>query len=109
MKTIFAMILVLALYDASAMEIKVSRMNRTPGYSQRYDLRTSLEEKVVLDCQSFIQGLLFGPLGEHVVMLQEWECQELVVDMKKSVSRFKKHCLEIDTDRSVLDSQQVCP
>jgi hypothetical protein len=109
MKTIFAMILVLALYDASAMEIKVNRMNRTPGYSQRYDLKTSLEEKVVLDCQSFIQGLLFGPLGENVVMLQEWECQELMVDMKKSLTRFKKHCLEVDPDRSVLDSQQACP
>jgi len=108
MKTLVAMILILALYDASALEIKVKRMNRTPGYSQRYDLKTSLDEKVVLDCQSFVQGLLFGPIGEGLIMLQEWECQELMGDMKKSVHGLKQHCLEIDFDRSILDNQQTC-
>ena len=108
MKNVIAIILVLALYDATAEEIKVHRMERTAGYTLRYDLKTSLDEKVVLDCQSFVQGLLFGPLGEGVVMLQEWECQELMVDMKKSVHQFKKHCLDIDQDRNVLDSQKTC-
>lgn len=108
MKSVFAMILLLALYDASAVEIKVKRMHRTPGYSERYDLKTSLDEKVVLDCQSFIQGLLFGPVGEGVVMLQEWECQELLGDMKKSLQSFKHHCMDVDLDRSVLDTQHTC-
>ncbi len=109
MKTVIAMILMFALYDASAVEIKVNRMKRVPGYSERYDLKTSLDEKIVLDCQSFIQGLLFGPLGEGVIMLQEWECQELQPEMKKSFRSLKKHCLEVDFDRSVLDTQQACP
>jgi hypothetical protein len=109
MKTVFAMILMLALYDASAVEIKVKRMHREPGYEARYELKTSLDAKVVLDCQSFIQGLLVGELGEDVVMLQEWECQELLLAMKKSLHSFKHHCMEVDFDRSVLDTQQACP
>lgn len=109
MKTIAAMILLLALFDASALEIKVNRMKRADGYYAKYDLKTSLDEKVVLDCQSFIQGLFFGPVGEGVVMLQEWECAELMNDMQQSVHKFKKHCLEVDFDRSTLDSQHTCP
>jgi hypothetical protein len=108
MKTIIAAILILALYDVSAFEIQVKRMNRTPGYTERFDLNTTLDEKVVLDCQSFIQGLLFGPMGEGVIMLQEWECDELMGDMKKSMNRMKKHCLEVDRDRAVMDSQHTC-
>ena len=108
MKMVIAMILMFGLYDASALEIRVKRMSRTPGFSERYVLKTGLDEKVVLDCQSFVQGLLFGPVGEGVIMLQEWECQELVGDMKKSIRRFRPHCLEVDFERSVLDTQQTC-
>lgn len=108
MKMVFTMILMLALYDASAVEIKVKRMNRTPGFDQRYDLKTNMDEKVVLDCQSFVQGLLFGNLGEGVIMLQEWECQELLTDMKKSLHGFKPHCMDVDFERSVMDGQQTC-
>lgn len=109
MKTVIAMILMLALYDAKATELVVKKMKRSEGYSERYDLKTSMDEKVVLDCQSFIQGLLFGENGENAILLQEWECDELIVDMKKSFSQFKKHCLEVDVERSVLDSQHTCP
>lgn len=108
MKMIFSIILLLALFDATALEIKVNRMQKASGYYAKFDLKTSLDEKVVLDCQSFIQGLFFGPLGEGVIMLQEWECTELMNDMKQSVYAFKKHCLEVDFDRSILDSQKTC-
>lgn len=108
MKTVFMLILAFALFDATALEIQVSRMKKVAGYSDRYDLRTSLDEKVVLDCQSFIQGLLFGPLGESAIMLEEWQCDELTQEMKKNLSQLKKHCLEVDRDRAVLDSHQAC-
>ena len=108
MKTIVAMILLLSLFDASALEFKVNRMQRASGYYARFDLKTSLEEKVVLDCQSFIQGLFFGSVGEGVIMLQEWECAELMNDMKQSIHKFKKHCIDVDYDRGVLDSQHSC-
>ena len=108
MKVVVAMILIFTLYEACADQIQVSYMSRSPDFYKRYDLKTSLNQKVVLDCQSFIQGLLCGELGEGVIMLQEWECEELIIDMKKSHSRRKKHCLEVDFDRSVLDSQATC-
>jgi hypothetical protein len=108
MKMVFAMILMMALYDASATEIKVSRMNRTQGYTERYDLKTTFDQKISLDCQSFIQGLLFGADGENGIMLQEWECDELIQDMKSSHVHFKKHCLEVDLEQSLLVSQQTC-
>lgn len=108
MKTVFAMILMMALYDASAMEIKVSRLSRSQGYERRYDLKTDYNQKIVVDCQSFIQGVLFGPLGENAIMLQEWECDELVQDMKSSHNHLKKHCLEVDLEQSLLVSQQTC-
>lgn len=108
MKTVFAMILMMALYDASATEIKVSSMKRSQGYDRRYDLTTNFDQKLTVDCQSFIQGLLFGPLGESAIMLQEWECDELVQDMKSSHLHFKKHCIEVDLEESLLVSQQTC-
>ena len=109
MKTVFMLILAFALFDATALEIQVSRMKKVAGYSDRYDLRTSLDEKVVLDCQSFIQGLIFGALGESAIMLEEWQCDELTQEMKKSLNQFKRHCLEVDRERAVLDSQHSCP
>ena len=108
MKTIFAMILMMALYDASAMEIKVSKMGRSQGYDRRYEIKSNFDQKLAVDCQSFVQGILIGPLGETAIMLQEWECEELVQDMKTSLRQFKKHCLEVDLEQSLLVSQQTC-
>ena len=108
MKMVFAMILMMALYDASAVEIKVSRMNRTQGYSERFELKTTFDEKITLDCQSFIQGLLFGANGENAIMLDEMECDELIQDMKSSHLHLKKHCLEVDMEQSLLVAQQTC-
>jgi hypothetical protein len=108
MKTIFAMILMMALYDASAVEIKVSKMSRSQGYDRRYDIKSNFGQKLTVDCQSFIQGVLIGPLGENAIMLPEWECEELVQDMKSSFNHLKKHCLEIDLEESLLVSQQTC-
>jgi len=108
MKTIVLMILMLALYDASAEEVKVTRMSRVSGYTERFELKTSIDEKVMLDCQSFIQGILMGPMGETAIMLQEWECEELMHDMKKSLQKRQPHCLEIDFDRNIMDTQGTC-
>lgn len=109
MKTVFAFILFLALYDAQALEIQVEKMTLSEGFNERWELTTQVDDKIVLDCQSFIQGLLFGPVGDNGIMLQEWECDELKTDMAKSLKKSKKHCLEVDLDRNVLDSQATCP
>lgn len=108
MKTVFAMILMMALYDAQALEIRVKSMKKSAGFDRKYDLKTSIDEKVTLDCQSFVQGLFFGQVGESVIMLQEWECADLVSDMKRSHLHLKKHCLNVDPEQSVLESQATC-
>ena len=93
---------------ASAYEIRVSRMKKSEGYSERYDLQSSHSENVVLDCQSFVQGLLFGPVGETALMLQEWECGDLINEMKKSHRSLQGHCLQVDLEHSVLESHEAC-
>jgi hypothetical protein len=108
MKKAIAMIFMLAHFEVWGTELVVKKMTRSQGYSDRYDLKTTSSEKVILDCQSFIQGLLFGENGQNAIFLQEWECEELVQDMKKTFSRYKKHCLEIDFERGVLDTQHTC-
>lgn len=108
MKSLAAFILLLSLVDAIGVEIQVNSMEKT-DLEARFDLGTTRPEKVVLDCQSFIQGLFFGPLGEEeVIMLEEWECEQLMVDMKKTIDSQEKHCLEVDFDRSLLDQQKPC-
>lgn len=109
MKSVIALILVLNLIDAFALEVQVTGMNSTPEYEARFDLVSPHPQKVVLDCQSFVQGLFFGPIGEEeIIMLEEWECAELMGDMKKTIDQKEKHCLEVDFDRSVLDQQKPC-
>jgi hypothetical protein len=109
MKKLTVLIFLLGLLDVSAIEIQVSDMQRTTELEGRFDLLTSRPEKVVLDCQSFLQGLFFGPVGEEtVVLLEEWECEQLMVDMKISTDQKQKHCLEIDFDRLLLEQQRSC-
>jgi hypothetical protein len=109
MKSVIALILVLNLIDALAVEVQVSGMNTSQDFEARFDLVTPHPQKVVLDCQSFVQGLFFGPIGEEeIIMLEEWECAELMGDMKKTIDGSGKHCLEVDFDRSVLDQQKPC-
>ena len=109
MKSVIALILVLNLIEALALEVQVSGMNNVQDFESRFDLVSPHPQKVVLDCQSFVQGLFFGPVGEEeIIMLEEWECEELMGDMKKTIDQKEKHCLEVDFDRSVLDQQKSC-
>ncbi len=108
MKTLFALILLASLIEARADEVRVSRMDVTDGYDARYDLKTSLNEKVVLDCQSFVQGLLLGEVGESVILMEESECQQLMGDMGSSFYNSKQHCLELNFQDSVMVKQETC-
>lgn len=108
MKMGLTIVFLTLLNTAAAYEIQVGRMKKSAGYSERYDLKSTHSEKVVLDCQSFVQGLLFGPVGETALMLQEWECDDLITEMKKSHRSFKRHCLQLDLEQSVLESHGIC-
>lgn len=108
MKAVLTFFFLLFMLNAEALEIKVKRMSLDSGYHNRYKLTTNLDEKIVLDCQSFVQGLLFGELGETGILLDEWECAEVIQEMKASLRRFKKYCLEVDLERGVLDYHEKC-
>lgn len=110
MKSIITLLFALIVCDTYADEIKVSKMVRTQGFHSRFDLKTNLSEKLVLDCQSFLQGLSFGekPQTQDMILLADWECEELMSDMKKSTSSFSKHCLEIDYQTMSLVSHRHC-
>ena len=94
MKTILAAVLLLNL--AHATEVRVSRMNRILSMDRQFVLKTNVPEKVVLDCQSFIQGLHVGADANFI--LDPDECEGLYLRIRESHKRFQKHCLEIEED-----------
>jgi hypothetical protein len=109
MKNISVLIFLLGFINAMAVEVEVSDMEVSAELEGRFDLETNHPQKVVLDCQSFIQGLFFGERGgEQVIMLEESECQQLVEDMHEGIGQYQRHCLEVDFDSSILQSQGRC-
>lgn len=101
--------LLLFSFTIQSAEVRVTHMQLVPEYDTRYNLTTNLEQKVVLDCQSFIQGLFLGESGvEQTVMLEEWECAELGERMADSHRLKRSHCLDLDVDRLTLNSHQGC-
>lgn len=110
MKHYLLMSLAILVLPTHAAEIRVSHMTLSTGFDFRYNLTTSIKDPVILDCQSFIQGLFIGASGaEQTILMAEWECEELVSEMNESLGRKEKHCLEVDTDRGELTSHQSCP
>lgn len=107
MKLFTLLVLALSLSMAHAEEIKVSGMKVVSGMDRSFTLKTNFNEKVVLDCQSFIQGLTFGE-GEAsaLYMLGADECESLYINMNNSLKKNKKHCIEIDSE---VRSDYVCP
>jgi hypothetical protein len=108
MKFILSFLIVLLSKDASALEIQVNKMTRSMGYQDRYVLHSSFPEKLTLDCQSFVQGIFFGEVFDDIILLQEWECDELLNEMKKSLRRHKNHCIEFDLNRGIMERQRQC-
>lgn len=99
MKFVIGLILVLCFFDVHAVEVKVKKMSLESGFHHRHNLKTSFPEKMVLDCQSFVQGLTVGEYpGETFFMLEPDECEALQDRMKSSLSKFQKHCLDLEEE-----------
>jgi hypothetical protein len=97
MKTILFMMFTVLSLSAPALEVKISRMKVLPGLERSFLLETSLSERVVLDCQSFLQGLFVGQgEQEFYIMLEPYECEELSSRMKKTLRKRQKHCLDLE-------------
>lgn len=99
MKYIFGLMLSLVLSNSFAEEIRVKRMTRDLNLERSFNLTTNLPDVVVIDCQSFIQGLRIGEKENAVMfMLDPYECESLQDRMRKSLRRLQNHCIDIDED-----------
>lgn len=107
MKKFTCAVLFLFSVNAFTYEIEVSKMKTTSGMQRSFDLTTSLKEKVILDCQSFIQGLRIGdePGKEVVYMLDPNECQDLYNRIRGSLRFFRHHCMDVE---DVIRSDYSC-
>lgn len=104
MKLIFLMLLTLS--SAFAMELKISKMKAEEGMERSFVLKTNLSRKVLLDCQSFIQGISIGERSEgDFYMLEPQECEDLYQRIDSSLDHRQKHCVDLD---EVFNSDYPC-
>lgn len=91
--------LVLASVSALAFEVKISGLKHEAQMERSFVLKTNLPHIVILDCQSFIQGLYIGPRSEgQFSMLDPYACEELHSRIKESLSHHQNHCLDMEAD-----------
>jgi hypothetical protein len=91
---------------AYAEEIRVKKMTRDEPLDRSFVLQTNLRDKVVIDCQSFIQGLRIGEGGAaHVFLLDPDDCEALQGRIRTSLRRFHHHCIDVDAD---IRSDRTC-
>jgi hypothetical protein len=99
MRTIFGFILFLSFLELHAGEIRVKKMVKDGELDRSFVLKTNLADKVVLDCQSFIQGLRIGEFEEaHVFLMEPDECAGLQQRVKGSLRKFQNHCIDVEAD-----------
>jgi hypothetical protein len=106
MKKLFGLALLLSFAHIQADEIRVKKMSRDGELERSFVLTTNLSQKVVLDCQSFIQGLRIGEFEEaYTFLLDPWECEELYNRMRKSISKRQQHCIDVEDE---IRSDRTC-
>ena len=99
MKLLFGFVLLISLLDVGASEIRVKKMVLDGELDRSYVLTTNLSEKVVLDCQSFVQGLRIGEYEEaHTYLLDQDQCEGLQKRIQSSLRKFQHHCIDAEED-----------
>jgi hypothetical protein len=86
--------------------LSVSSMKNEPQMDRSFFLKTQLTDKVLLDCQSFLQGIYIGPRdGGAFFMMEPDECESLYNRIRGSHRKFKKHCIEIE---DAVNADETC-
>jgi hypothetical protein len=98
MKLFFGL-LIFTVFSVSAEEIRVSRMTKDGPLERSFVLKTNIPNKVVIDCQSFIQGLRIGEFEEAInYLLDPEECEGLQGRIRSSLKKGNFHCIDVDQD-----------
>lgn len=106
MKQILILVLSCASFSLLGSEIRVQKMQREEGMERSFLLHTNISEFVVLDCQSFIQGLRIGEQeNAHTFLLDPFECENLHKRIKSSLRRLQHHCIDVEDD---IRSDRTC-
>ena len=80
-------------------EIRVSKMSQENGLERSFVLKTNLPDTVVIDCQSFIQGLRIGEYEQaFTYLLDPEECEGLQFRIRNSLLKMKNHCIVADDE-----------
>jgi hypothetical protein len=99
MKYLTALVFIFCLFDVKATEIKVRKMLKDGDLERSHVLATNLKEKVVLDCQSFIQGLRIGVYEQAFTFLMDpQDCDDLTLRIRSSLRKFRNHCIDVEED-----------
>ncbi|MCM2349170.1 MAG: hypothetical protein NDI69_04060 [Bacteriovoracaceae bacterium] len=99
MKYLLGLVLSLSSLNSYAAEIRVKRMHQDGELERSFVLSTNLPDKVVLDCQSFIQGLRIGEKENAIIyMLDPYECESVQERVRKSLRRLQNHCIDVEED-----------
>ena len=92
-------ILVMTAFSVDADEIRVSRMTKDGPLERSFVLKTNIQNKVVIDCQSFIQGLRIGEYEQAInYLLDPEECEGLQGRIRSSLKKGNLHCIDVDQD-----------
>jgi hypothetical protein len=99
MKSLLTLVLLCTSFSGLAEEIKVTKMSPDGEMDRSFVLATFLPEKVVLDCQSFVQGLRVGE-QEHALffLLEPDDCEAMQKRVKSSLRRRQYHCIDVEAD-----------
>jgi hypothetical protein len=99
MKVLIGLLLLSSFFELKASEIRVKKMSADGELDRSFVLKTNLSEKVVLDCQSFIQGLRIGEYETaYTYFLDPEECEGLQKRVRGSLRRFQNHCIDVERD-----------
>lgn len=99
MKYLVGIVLLLSVIEGFAEEIRVRKMTQDGELERSYVLKTNLTEKVVIDCQSFIQGLRIGEYeNAFTYMLDPEECDGLQSRIRASLKKLQHHCIDVEDD-----------
>lgn len=99
MKLLLGFIILFSSIEAFTEQVKVSAMSPDGEMDRSFVLTTSFPEKVVLDCQSFIQGLRIGEQEQATFFIMDPnDCEGMQNRVHNSLILNQLHCIDVDQD-----------